>query len=220
VAAAIAVMELLRPTEAAVVARVDLRDVNRVIDEHILSDALIPFDNGRSVVAVACSLISFYFDSARRLTSEERLLTIRQAEAKLLAAGKWAWSTLLRESWTVQDDFLTIDLLPFLQSTLDRLGELTAARSIVASSPDILSGEPVIEGTRVPIYDVAAALAAGASFGRVLEAYPSLAEEQVRLTAIYARAYPARGRPRAPTQLPPGAVIIADRSVQRRKKSG
>ena len=39
--------------------------------------------NGRHVLAAACTLISFYFESAERLTSEERLNTIRWAEPRL-----------------------------------------------------------------------------------------------------------------------------------------
>ena len=34
-----AVAEMLKASEAAVVSRVSLRDINRVIDEHILPDA-------------------------------------------------------------------------------------------------------------------------------------------------------------------------------------
>jgi uncharacterized protein (DUF433 family) len=218
-AAMSAAAELLKPTEVAVVARVNLRDVNRVIDEHILSDAFISVDNGRQVLASACSLISFYFSSARQLTSEERLHAIRQAEPRLLAARAEAWATLLCKDWTVRDDFLTIDLEPFLRRTLERLGVLTAARDMVTSSPDVLGGTPVIRGTRAPVYDVAAALAA-ATPARVLEAYPALTEDQVRLAAIYAEATPPRGRPRAAAQLPEGAVIVSDRRVPRSQKPG
>ncbi|SDF32745.1 Uncharacterized conserved protein, DUF433 family [Bradyrhizobium brasilense] len=214
-----AAAELLKPTEAAVVARVNLRDVNRAIDEHILSDAFISLDNGRQVLASACSLISFYVDSARQLTSEERLHAIRQAEPKLLAARAEDWVTLLRKDWTVRNDFLTIDLAPFLRRTLERLDVLTAARDMVTSSPDALGGAPVIRGTRIPVYDVAAALAAGATPTRLLEAYPGLTEEQVELAAVYAEATPPRGRPRATAPLPE-AVIVSDRRVPRSKKSG
>src|ERR1700761_730046 len=66
--------DLLKPTEAAVVARVALRDVNRVIDERILPEGFLSLDGGRRVAAAGCALIAFYVDSAKRLTSEERLI--------------------------------------------------------------------------------------------------------------------------------------------------
>ncbi len=43
--------EMLKTTEAAVVSRVALRDVNRVIDEGILPDGFVTNDDGRYVLA-------------------------------------------------------------------------------------------------------------------------------------------------------------------------
>ncbi len=71
-----AASEMLKTTEAAVVSRVTLREVNRVIDEGILPAGFVTSDDGRLVLAAACTLISFYFASARVLTSEERLFVI------------------------------------------------------------------------------------------------------------------------------------------------
>lgn len=82
----LAVAEMQKASEAAVVSRVSLRDINRVIDEHMLSDAFVSLDNGRHALAGACSLIAFYFESARRLTSEERLFAIRTVQARLAKA--------------------------------------------------------------------------------------------------------------------------------------
>ncbi len=215
-----AVAEMLKATEAAVVSRVSLRDVNRAIDEHILPDAFVSVDNGRHVLAGACSFISFYFESAKRLTSEERRFAIRTMGPKLTRSRKLAWAALLREDWTVRDDFLTIDLMPFLKSTSERLSDLEAAREMVTSSDDVLGGTPVIRNTRVPVYDVAASVAAGHSVERILDAYPSLDAEKVRLSAIYAEANPLRGRPRAIGDLPENSVIISDRRGPRLRKAG
>lgn len=212
-----ALAELLRPAEAAVVAAVELRDVNRAIDEHILSKDFISLDNGRRVHAAACTLIAFYFDSARRLTSEERIQAIRESEARILAVEWETWASNLLGDWTVRHDFLTIDLAPFVRRTGERLGDLIAARAMVVSDPTILDGTPVIEGTRVPVHDVAAALAADASMERVREAYPSLGEREIRLSALYAEANPQRGRPRTPVSLPEGSVIVTDRRVSRHR---
>lgn len=214
-----AVAEMLKASEAAVVSRVSLRDVNRVIDEHILPEAFVSLDNGRHVLAAACSLIAFYFESARRLTSEERLFAIRIAEERLARVRTLAWPALLREDWTVHHEFLTIDLMPFMRGASERLDDLAAAREAVTSSPGILGGTPVIRGTRVPVYDVAASLAAGHSTEGILDAWPSLDEEKIRLASIYAEANPLRGRPRGAGELPEGSIIIADRRVPRRRKA-
>ncbi len=136
--------DMLKPTEAAVVARVTLRDVNRAIDERILPEGLFSLDDGRRVAATACTLIAFYFDSAKRLTSEERLLAIREVGSRLRRFRARALSSLIDEDWTVRDEFLTIDLAPFVRRTQERMDRLTAARQLVVSDPEILGGAPIV----------------------------------------------------------------------------
>lgn len=214
------IAEMLKASEAAVVSRVSLRDVNRVIDEHILPDAFVSLDNGRHILAGACSLIAFYFESARRLTSEERLFAIRAMEGRLTQARKLPWAVLLRQDWTVRDEFLTIDLAPFMRGASERLNDLAAARAMISTSPEVLGGTPVIRGTRIPVHDIAASVAAGHATERILKAWPSLDIETIRLAALYAEANPLRGRPRTASDLPDGAVIITDRLVPRCRKVG
>src|SRR5271165_4052562 len=97
------IADMLKPTEASVVAQVDLRDVNRVFDERILPDDFIMVDDGRRVAAAACTFISFYFDSAASLTSEKRLFTIREAGSRLKKLKATALASLIKEDWTVRD---------------------------------------------------------------------------------------------------------------------
>lgn len=209
--------EMLKATEAAVVARVSLRDVNRVIDERILPDTLVSVDNGRHVLAAACSLIAFYFESAKRLTSEERLFAIRAAEPRLRHWNRAATKALLKADWIVRDDFLTIDLRPFFERSIERLERLDAARELVTISDDIMGGTPVIGGTRIPVHDVAAAMASGVSVKKLLEDYPSLTPAKLELAALYADANPLRGRPKPLlSRLPEGTRIISERRVPRR----
>jgi uncharacterized protein (DUF433 family) len=179
--------DILTPAEVAVVSRVTVRDVHRVIDERILPESFYNATQARSFTRQACVFISFYFRAADRLTSEERQRTI------LLATGLPKGSPSKK---VVQDAFLTIDLGPFWKDVEDGLKRLQAARDMVVSDPEILSGTPVIRGTRVPVYDVAASVAAGIPSDRILSAYPSLQREQVELATMYAEANPQRGRPR------------------------
>lgn len=210
--------KMLKATEAAVVARVSLRDVNRVIDERILPETLVSVDNGRYVLGAACTLISFYFESARRLTAEERLFAIRSAEPRLRRWNRAATEALLKADWTVRHDFLTIDLLPFFERSIARLERLDAATELVTISDDVMGGTPVISGTRVPVHDVAAAMAASIPVKEILEDYPSLTEDKLELAALYAEANPLRGRPKpALATLPEGARVISDHRVPRRR---
>ena len=67
---------------------------------------------------------------------------------------------------------------------------------MVVEDPEILSGTPVIKGTRVPVYDIAAAIDSGTAIDRILKSYPSLKDWQVELASVYAKAVPPRGRPK------------------------
>jgi uncharacterized protein (DUF433 family) len=80
---------------------------------------------------------------------------------------------------------------------------------------EVLGGTPIIKGTRVPVYDVAASMDAGFSMKRILSAYPGLDEKAVELAALYAEANPQRGRRRRSAAPPAGAIIV---SVHRRSR--
>lgn len=213
-----ATADMLRPTEAAVVARVALRDVNRAIDERILPDDFFTLDDGRHVLAVACTLISFYFASAKQLTPEERLFAIKETGSRLRKFRALGLGALVEKDWMVRDEFLTIDLTPFVRRTKERMDRLAAARDLVVIDSEVLGGTPVIRDTRIPVHDVAASVAAGMPTWRILNAYPALDLDKIELSTIYAEANPARGRPRTSDELPKGAVVIADRRVPHRRK--
>jgi uncharacterized protein (DUF433 family) len=212
--------DMLRPTEAAVVACVALRDVNRAIDERILPDGFFTVEDGRRVLVSACTLISFYFASARHLTSEERLFAVREAGSRLHKFRGLTPAALIDQDWTVRDEFLTIDLSSFVSRTKERMDRLAAARALVTTDPEVLGGTQVIRGTRVPVHDVAASVAADIPTDRILAAYPALDTEKIELATIYAEANPARGRPRSNGERPSGAVTIADYRVPRRRNAG
>ena len=209
-------VEILTPAEAAVVASVSVRDVNRTIDEKILpKDFYVGSERTRRFKADACTLIAFYFQAANHLTSEERMRTIVTASGCLRKYFRNAQVT----EWIVRDDFLSIDLGPFLIGVRERLAKLAKARALVIEDPEILQGTPVVKGTRVPVYDIAASVAAGLPADRILAAYPSLNTESIELAILYARANPQRGRPPRSPAPPRGAVIVSSRRAARRKRA-
>lgn len=56
----------------------------------------------------------------------------------------------------------------------------------VEVNPRILCGKPVIKGTRIPVYLILELLAAGYDFKKIMEAYPTLREEDVKAAVEYA----------------------------------
>ncbi|MGH9435927.1 MAG: DUF433 domain-containing protein [Terriglobia bacterium] len=186
-------MERLTASEAAVAAGVSVQQVHRIIDERILPEDLYSTGQARTFRTDACIPISFYFETAELLTTEARLKTIRDAIAQ---CGNWTeW-----ENCVVRERSVTVRFSEIVKGVVERLDQLTRALAMVVEDPEILSGTPVIKGTRVPVYDIAAAVSEGAPKERVLKSYPSLREWQVDLAPIYAKAVPPRGRPkRAPS---------------------
>lgn len=209
--------ELLTTPEAAVVAGVDVRDVNRLIDEDILPAELYTHDDSRRVWAGSCVFIRFYYDAASSLTAQERKNTIaslcREPKAKVAIRLIKAWRNK-RASWKVEHGFLTVNFDQFIEDTLADHDRLSRARAAVTEDPEILGGTPVIKGTRVPVYDVAASTAAGIPRSRIKDSYPSLSDELIDLAVLYAAAAPPRGRP---PRTRPASAPSKSRKVVRRQ---
>jgi uncharacterized protein (DUF433 family) len=83
-------------------------------------------------------------------------------------------------------------LVSELRSRVEKLHEASAS---VESDPAIKGGEPVIRGTRVPVYLVAAMLDQGATPQEILEDYPTLDDEKIELARVFVKANPRLGRP-------------------------
>jgi len=56
----------------------------------------------------------------------------------------------------------------------------------VVIDPEVLSGKPVIRGTRIPVYLILELLAAGVSVKGILKEYPELTRDDVRAALKYA----------------------------------
>jgi uncharacterized protein (DUF433 family) len=71
----------------------------------------------------------------------------------------------------------------FLQRKLNSSSE--AVRSAVAIDPGIVHGNPVVKGTRIPLYVLVEELAEGSSIPEIIEGYPSLDESKIRASLDY-----------------------------------
>ena len=55
----------------------------------------------------------------------------------------------------------------------------------ITIDPKILSGKPVFKGTRIPISIVLRMLRDGATFQKIMEEYPRLTEEDIKVALDY-----------------------------------
>jgi uncharacterized protein (DUF433 family) len=129
------------------------------------------------------------------------LQTIRDAAVHRSTWIQW-------KDFVVAERFLTVRFDDLWKSVDDRLHRLAEAEEMVVEDPEILSGTPVIRGTRIPVYSVAALFDAGTSIQEILEMYPRLTAAQVELASIYAKAVPQRGRPKR-KDYPAGTKLLS-----------
>lgn len=101
---------------------------------------------------------------------------------------------------SVQKGCVVVNIAEYREKVSVGTNRLRAAEAMVSSNPEVLSGEPCIRGTRVPVYLVGA-LARKHGVEKAHATYPFLTREQVELVALYVKANPRRGRP-PQTQLP------------------
>lgn len=124
------------------------------------------------------------------------LLLAEQLEGDLTPAGRrrlyGAVRRLARDAHHLTLGEIVLDLGRIDAELHTRLQRLERVREKVDVGMD--RDEPVIQGTSIPVYMVAA-LAREETTDEILEDYPSLSREQVEAAIDYARAYPKRGRP-------------------------
>lgn len=84
---------------------------------------------------------------------------------------------------------------------------------MIVQDPEILSGIPVIRGTRVAAHDVAASIAAGKTTLDIRNSYPTLDDKQIKGAVAYVAANPLRGRPKGTTLVDKGVRVISKKKI-------
>jgi uncharacterized protein (DUF433 family) len=178
---------LFTPAEAAVLTGLSLKAVNNAIDKSMVSAVVRSgaIDSGRLLDQRALLALALEYRLANRFFPELR----RRLFDALATSPRKAVLSL-------DEGLVKVDLQEPRRDLAASLRTLRRARSLVVTDPEVLGGDPVFSGTRVPVHLVAAMLDQGSTEADVLKAYPRITAEMVRLAPAYAQAYPLRGRPR------------------------
>ena len=108
--------------------------------------------------------------------------------------GQWKPAKLLVAA--SQDGTMVVDLTPSVAEVSERAAELVRLREAVEDGPN---GEPLLRGTSVPVYRIAALVRAPREgqpdTSEARKGFPSLSEEQITTAYSYSLAYPKKGRP-------------------------
>ena len=173
--------ELFTPAEAAVLSRLSLKAVNNAIDKK----TILARRSGRGRLLDRPALLSLALE--RRLAGDTTPEFRRRLFAEIAAAPR-------RRVVTV--GALKVDLIEPRREVMERVKQLRRAERVVTVDPEIMGGNPVFRGTRVPVHLIDEKLRLGETVERLCEDYPRVSEEMIRLASIYAAAHPLRGRPR------------------------
>lgn len=179
---------LFTPAEAAVLTRLSIKAVNNAIDKNMVR-ALVRSgtgDAGRFLDQRALLALALEYRLANRFFPELR----RRLFDALAASPR-------KSVLSLDEGLVKVDLQEPRRDLAASLRALRRARSLIVTDPEILGGDPVFRGTRVPVHVVAAMLEQGSTEAEILKAYPRITVEMARLAPAYAQAYPIRGRPRS-----------------------
>ena len=149
---------LFTPTEAAVLTGLTLKAVNNAIDKKTVS-AVAGEEGGRLLDARA--LVSLL---------ERRLADRIAPELRRKVFDALADSP--RNVVSLEGGLVKIDLREPRRELATSLRELRRARRLVVSDPEIMGGDPVFRGTRVPVHLIAELVAQGATQAELIEGYP------------------------------------------------
>lgn len=91
---------------------------------------------------------------------------------------------------------ISVDCKPFRETVGKNVAAYRWGKGRIISSPDILSGEPVFRGTRIPLEHVAALFRKNVPEEEITEDFPSLDPKDLAYARLVARVGAPPGRPR------------------------
>lgn len=189
---------LYTPAEAAAVSGMGVKAVHNVIDKRFVDvpgkpakpmKAAKPVKGAprrerRYLTADDLVRLRLEYGLAGRLPVERRLSVFRELAAnpalKMVKA----------------DELLIVDVSEARRQVADRVRDLEEAERSIERSKDVMGGEPVFKGTRIPVYSLVAMMAAGASDADILEGHSRLDARMLDLARLWVAAHPRRGRPK------------------------
>jgi uncharacterized protein (DUF433 family) len=124
----------------------------------------------------------------------------KQSLAQILAHGNRQASR-----WSLQgadvvyrsgDMQVFLECKPFRQKIDRNLAAFRWGKRRIVSSPDVLGGEPVFRGTRIPLQHVASLFRKGISEQEIVEDFPSLSARDLAYARLFSRFGDKPGRPK------------------------
>lgn len=182
-------------------APVSKRAVDGVIDKRLFPGAVVRRRKGaRALTAAGVGLAAAEFALRRELPVAEAR---RRAYRRIVEEGAGAGP--VRASGAV-----IVDVGVQLARAEEAVARYRRLMRRIEVDPEVQRGQPVLRGTRMTAYTIAAIAEVGTPVAEILRHYPSLSAEQVEAARLYAVAHPRRGRP----ALPRGGRVVLEATVR------
>lgn len=193
---------ILVPTAtAAFIADLTATDMQKIVDQEVVAEPWVERGSGRAFAPLTTAFAKFYFDTTTDLTREARRRYIRsmvdrvssRRDAALVFSLQGNWADI---DWTIERRGLYIRFGDYVSESARRSRLVARAEATVSVSYDVMGGQPVFRGTRVPIANVVASKRAGIDLDELQAAYPFLTPERIEDAETYQTIHPKVGRPR------------------------
>jgi uncharacterized protein (DUF433 family) len=177
---------LFTPTEAAVLTGLPVKAVHNAIDKKTISAVQGKKGEHGTRLLDRRALVSLALE--RRIGNR----FVPEMRRQVFEALSRSTGNVL----SLEGGVIKIDLREPRRELAASLRDLRRARQLIHSDPEIMGGDPVFRGTRVPVHMIAELIAKGETDENLRKDYPHLSPEMFRLAPAYAAAYPLQGRPR------------------------
>lgn len=190
--------ELFSVSEAAAIAEVSAETIRTALEKKSVSPSC-KRKTGKAVryqfsvgdVLFMKVLVEFPF----ALSKEDK-----QSLAKILSRGNRTAARWSREGadlvYRSGDILVSVECKAFRQKVARNLSAFRWGKRRIVSNPDVLGGEPVFRGTRIPLQHVAALFRKSISEKEISEDFPALSSRDLAYARLFSRLGERPGRPR------------------------
>jgi uncharacterized protein (DUF433 family) len=188
--------------EAVFIAGISDRQLDRVVDERLVPDALLDLKGPiRRYARLVAPFARFYFETEPTLVAAARRDVVKEVFRRVQKLRTRDSLLALTDmpadfNWKVGLQDIEVDLSRFVAQAYVNARKVDEAEALVLEDAEIMGGLPCFTGTRVPISNVLGALDEGMTRDETRQDYPFLTDAHVAAARVYAEVHPRRGRPR------------------------
>jgi len=118
------------------------------------------------------------------------------------------------DGWMVQLDNLCLDMGKYINPIKERCKNYQEMNDAITFDEDVMNGEPIFKGTRIPVRTIASLSKSGMSNKKIRKNYPAInMDEMISYAKLWVEINPLKGRPKKFIDLNPDWKLISKSKV-------